>query len=353
MNRRLWTLVVSALTLAALIAIAIVLPVPYVRVAPGPTYNVIGQVGGLDVIEISGTTVYPTSGALDMTTVRESGGPRGGLTFVQAIGAWFSESDAVVPQELLYRDEITAEELRERQALLFQRSERNAVAAALNYLGLPTRLTPYIAAITPGAPADGVLQPGDVIVSVNEVVIDEPSQVADAIRNSPVGTSFDLGIIRNGQASTVTVQSAANPENPGNSFIGVEVGAFFRGDFDITLNLEDIGGPSAGMMFALGIVDKLTPEDLTAGNTIAGTGTIQPDGTVGAVGGVRQKVAAARQGGAELFLLAPRQCPEIEGRVPSGLTVVPVETLSEAIGAINAWNAGESVQACPVRGDTG
>jgi PDZ domain-containing protein len=353
MTRRIWTLVVSALTLAALIAIAVVLPVPYVRLAPGPTYNVIGQVGDRDVIEITGTTTYPTSGSLDMTTVRESGGPRGGLTFVQAIGAWFSESDAVVPQELIYRNDETAEQIKERQAELFELSESSAVAAALTYLDLPVRTTTFISRVLADVPASGLLKAGDVVLAVDGTVITAPSSFVEMVREAPIGTEFRIDVRRDGEEQTVTVRSAANPDDAEIGFIGVNLTPFFQGDFDIRLNLEQIGGPSAGMMFALGIVDKLTPEDLTAGKTIAGTGTIQPDGAVGAVGGVRQKMAAAREAGAELFLMAPRQCPETEGRVPAGLTVVPVESLDQAITAITAWTAGGAVQACPVRGNAG
>jgi PDZ domain-containing protein len=351
MNRRLWTLVVSALTLVALVAIALVLPVPYIRLAPGPTYNVIGQVGDREVIEITGTTVYPTSGALDMTTVRESGGPRGGLTFVQAIGAWFSESDAVVPQELVYREEVTAEQIKERQAELFEMSESNAVAAALGFLGLPVRTTTYVSRVFVETPAYGVLRAGDVVLTLDDQVISSPAQFAETIRGTPVGTEFRIRVLRDGVEQDVNLRSAANPEDPELGYLGINLAPFYQGDFDIRLNLEDIGGPSAGMMFALGIVNKLTPDDLTGGNVIAGTGTVQPDGSIGPVGGVRQKMAAARTAGAELFLMAPRQCPETEGRVPDGLTVVPVETLADAVATITAWGAGQSVARCPVPGD--
>ena len=104
-----------------------------------------------------------------------------------------------------------------------------------------------------------------------------------------------------------------------------------------------MGGPSAGLMFATGIVDKLTPEDLTAGGHVAGTGTIDPDGNVGPVGGIRQKLAGARDAGAELFVMPERHCAEAQGHVPDGLTVVPVTTLTEAVDAIRAWTAAGCV----------
>jgi len=353
MSRRGWTLLASALTLVALIALAVALPVPYIRLAPGPTFNVIGEVNNEPVIAISGTQTYPTTGSLDMTTVRESGGPRGGLTFVQAIGAWFSRSDAVVPQELLYPEETTGEEIRERQARLFTVSESNAIAAALNYLELPVNRQVVIAGVFSGTPADGVLEPGDVIVSVDGASVESASQVGELVRAAPIGTSFDVVVSRAGSQISLTLTSAENPDDAGIAYVGISIAETFAGEFDIDLTLEDIGGPSAGLVFSLGIIDKLTAEDLLDGRAVAGSGTINPEGLVGGVGGIRQKLIAAQGAGAELFLLPQAQCTQAEGYFPDGLTAVPVQNLAEAIDVIRAWTAGESVRSCPIRAASG
>ena len=353
MTRRGWTLLASALTLVALVALAVALPVPYIRLAPGPTFNVIGEVNNEPVIAITGTQTYPTTGTLDMTTVRESGGPRGGLTFVQAIGAWFSKSDAVVPQELLYPEETTGAEIRERQARLFTVSESNAIAAALNYLGLPVNQQVVIAGVFSGAPADGVLEPGDVVLSVDGVAIESASQGGEIVRASPIGTAFDIVVNRAGSQESLTVTSAENPDDAGIAYIGISIAETFAGEFDIDLTLEDIGGPSAGLVFSLGIIDKLTAEDLLAGRAVAGSGTINPEGLVGGVGGIRQKLIAAEGAGAELFLLPQAQCSQAEGFIPDGLAAAPVQSLTEAIDVIRAWTAGESVPSCPIRAASG
>ncbi len=353
MSRRGWTLLASALTLAALVAIAVALPVPYVRLAPGPTFNVIGDVRDEPVIAISGTETFPTTGSLEMTTVRESGGPRGGLTFVQAIGAWFSQSDAVVPQELLYPEDTTGEQIKERQARLFSVSESNAIAAALNHLGLPVNRQVVIAAVFSDTPADGVLEPGDVIVRMDDTEVESAAQVGDIVRAAPIGTTFDISLRRGGETEQRTVTSAGNPDDVGVGYIGISIAETFSGDFDIDLNLEDIGGPSAGMVFSIGIVDKLTPGDLLAGRTVAGSGTISPDGTVGSIGGIRQKLIAAQGAGAELFLLPEAQCVQTDGFIPEGVTVAPVRTLTEAIDVIRDWTAGGTVPSCPVRAASG
>lgn len=362
-SRRGWMLLISALTTLALILVALLLPVPFVRMAPGPTFNVIGEQDGREVIEIQGTTTYPVTGALDMTTVLESGGPRGGLSFVEALASWLNPSDAVVPRELLFPDDITGEEVRMRQAALFSTSGSNAIAAALNALDLPVQSTVVVDAVYDGTPAAGVLEAQDEVLSVDGVPVETPSDVVDAVRSRPAGTPLEFTVRRSVEADegeesgasdaaasedvTVTVTTADNPESPGTPYIGIGVSELYSADFPITFTLEDVGGPSAGLMFALGIVDKLTPVDLTAGRHVAGTGTITPDGEVGPIGGIRQKLAGAREAGATLFLMPESHCTEAQGHVPDGLTVVPVGTLTDAIDAVEAFSAGSAVASCP------
>lgn len=359
-SRRGWMLLISAVTSLALVLVALLLPVPFVRMSPGPTFNVIGEQDGREVIEIQDTTTYPVSGALDMTTVLESGGPRGGLSFVEALASWLDPSDAVVPRELLFPDDITGEEVRMRQAALFSTSGSNAIAAALNALDLPVRSTVVVDAVYDGTPAAGVLEAQDEVLSVDGAPVQTPSDVVDAVRSRPAGTPLEFTVRRAGETPdgeegdapvtedvTVTVTTDDNPESPGTPYIGIGVSELYSADFPITFTLEDVGGPSAGLMFALGIVDKLTPVDLTAGRHVAGTGTITPDGEVGPIGGIRQKLAGARESGATLFLMPESHCAEAQGHVPDGLTVVPVGTLDDAIAAVEAFSAGSEVTSCP------
>jgi PDZ domain-containing protein len=349
MGERARTLAVSVFALAALVLIAVVLPVPYVKLAPGPTFNVIGENDGEPFIRIEGTTTYPVTGNLDMTTVRESGGPRGGLTFVEAIGAWFSTADAVVPRELIYPDDVTGDEVRQRQAALFSTSESDAVGAALGYLDIPVSTEVVATVVLADAPAGEYFQPRDTIISIDGTVITQPGQVVDIVRAKPIGSAFAFEVEREGDVVTFDITSAANPADPQSPYLGVTVGPFFTPDVDLDFTLQDVGGPSAGLMFATGIVDKLTPEDLTDGGHVAGTGTIDPDGSVGPVGGIRQKLAGAKDAGAGLFLMPERHCAEAQGHVPDGLTVVPVTSLSGAIESIRAWIAGEPLATCPAQ----
>ena len=357
-TRRGWMLIISGGTTLVLLGIAFWLPVPFVKLSPGPTFNVIGQDDGEDVIRISGTETFPVSGSLDMTTVYERGGPRGGLTFVEAIASWLDPADAVVPRELLFPDDITGEEVRTRQALLFDTSESNAVAAAMRYLDRPVTTQIVASAVYEDTPADGVLLPKDEIISIDGVEVTQADQVVEAVRGNPVGTTFEIVVRRDGVEvdgvmtddveQTVTLTSQPNPDDPDVPYIGIGVSEFYSAGFPIEFTLEGVGGPSAGLLFATGIVDKLSSEDLVAGEHVAGTGTIEPDGTVGPIGGIRQKLAGARDAGATLFLMPADHCAESAGHVPDGLTVAPVSTLAEAVEAIRTYTAGGAVPSCPV-----
>lgn len=346
-SRRGRMLLLAGATTFALLGVAFLLPVPYIKLSPGPTFNVIGEADGEPVISISGTQTYPTSGSLDMTTVLELGGPRGGLTFVDAVASWFNASNAVVPSELLYPEDMTGEEVKQRQAIMFSTSESDAIAAAMNYLQVPVDTATIVTTVYGDSPADGVLLPRDEIVQVDDVQITAPDQVAKQIRAQPIGTEFAITVNRDGTEQVVHVTSAPNPDDATVPYIGIGVDVLAKPDFDISFTLNDVGGPSAGLMFATGIVDKLTPGDLTGGNHVAGTGTIAADGTVGPIGGIRQKLAGARNAGATLFVMPKAHCAEAADHIPDGLTVVPVETLTDAVTAIEAYAAEKPVASCP------
>ena len=351
-SRRAATLIVSALSVLVLIAIALLLPVPYVKMAPGPTFNTIGEVDGKPVIEISGTQTYPVTGNLDMTTVLESGGPRGGLTFFDALSSWFKGDDAVLPRELLFPDDVNGEDVQRQQSAAMSTSQSDAIGAALTYLKRPVTKQVVVTEVVYLAPADGKLQPKDHILTVDGTEITEPKQVGELVRAKPIGTEFTFVVDRTDDKGTtaketVKVTSAANPDEPATPYIGIGVGYYFIPPFEIDFTLQDVGGPSAGLMFSLGIVDKLTPENLADGKHIAGTGTIDPDGVIGPIGGIRQKLAGARNAGAQLFLLPKAHCEEAQGHIPDGLTVVPVENISDAVADIKAWNANAALPTCP------
>lgn len=347
LSSRARTAIVSVGVVIVLAAVAALLPVPFIVVSPGPTFNTIGEVNGVPLVEISDTETYPTDGHLDMTTIRESGAPRSPLTIYQALAAWVNPDQAVLPRELLYPDDISGEEVKQRNAVLFSTSQSHAIAAAMGALDRPVIADPVVTAVVVGAPADGILRAGEQILSVDGQPVTTPTQVGDVIRAEPIGSTFAFTVLRDGEEVTVDVVSAPNPDDPAVPYVGITIGLLYSAEFPIDFTLTDVGGPSAGMMFALAIVDKLTPESLTGGGFVAGTGTISPTGEVGPIGGIRQKLAGARGAGATLFLMPRDHCEEAAGHIPDGLTVVPVSTLDESLEVLTRWQAGDTLPACP------
>jgi PDZ domain-containing protein len=352
LSSRAKVLLVSVTSVLVLLAVALLLPVPFVKLAPGPTFNVIGDHDGQPVIKISDTTTYPVTGELDMTTVLESGGPRGGLTFIDAVTSWFQSSNAVLPRELMYPDDVSGTDVKAKQTAMFSTAESNATAAALGYLKMPVSTKIVVSAVWADSPADGQLEARDEILTIDGVKITGAEQVRNAVQAKPIGTDFAITVLRDDTAGAknvdVTVKSEPNPNDDTKPYIGISVGEYYSADFPIAFTLDTVGGPSAGLMFTLGLIDKLSPDDLAGGKHIAGTGTIDPTGKVGPIGGIRQKLAGARAAGAELFLMPKVHCTEAAGHIPDGLTVTPVETVTDAVNALHAWGKGAKVPSCPV-----
>ncbi len=337
----------------AVIGLGLLIPVPYVLLTPGPVFNTIGSVDGKDLIRISGATTYPTGGQLDMLTVSEFGGPQQGLDIFQAIKGLLDGTEKVLPREAVYDEGISSHEAAQQNAEAFSSSQSYATAAALSYLKLPVHDSVYISSVGEGVPAQGKLHAGDTIIAVDGNPASDPDHVVNAVHSKPIGSTLIFTIERAGHKSDVSVVSAPHPDDPTTTkdestvgYVGIGVDVSYRGDFPIEFGVDGVGGPSAGTMFAVGIIDKLTPGMLNGGKNIAGTGTIDPDGVVGAIGGIQQKMIAAKNAGATLFLAPIDNCDEVIGHVPAGLTVTPMATLSDAVHRIEDFTAGKHVPAC-------
>lgn len=335
----------SVLAVLGIIA-SMVLPVPYVVISPGPLFNTLGEYSGTRVVSITGTQTYPTDGQLDMTTVSERGGPYGPLTLGEAVVAYFRASDAVVPKELLFPPGESSEQSKARSAADFDAAQSNAVAAALGALDIPVTERPLVVTVVTDSPADGALEPGDVILELAGQPAGSTDEAVAKVRATPPGTVLPVVVERDGARKDVRVTVGANPKDAAAGYLGVSLKSQFTGPFEVDFALEGVGGPSAGLIFALTIVDELTPESLTGGEVIAGTGTIDPDGKVGAIGGIGQKMAAAKDGGAELFLAPRDNCDVVRESTPAGLRVAAVSTLDEALAALAAHREGKPVPAC-------
>jgi PDZ domain-containing protein len=340
-------------SLLLLLIAALFIPVPYVMTSPGPVFNTIGEVNDIELISISGTETYPTEGELDMTTVSEYGGPQDGLSMMQAIWGWISPDRKVVPRETVYPEGETEEENTAKNVEAFSTSQSYAIAAAMSYLKQPINEQVIITSVGLDTPAQDKLRAGDQILAVDGVQMTEPEQVVNAVRSKPIGTDLKFSVVRDGSKLDVVVTSSNRPDDPATDqdestipYIGIGIDLSYSADFEIEFGVTGVGGPSAGTMFAIGIIDKLTPGALTQGKVIAGTGTIDPEGNVGDIGGIQQKLIGARDAGAVLFLAPQGNCDEVIGHIPDGLTVAAIKTLDEAVEAIEAFNSGAEVTSC-------
>lgn len=340
---RFWFWLVGGLVLV-LAAVAAFAPVPFVARSPGPVFDLLGEVEGEPVLEVTGTTTYTADGVMDLTTVSEYGGSGGSITSGLAVLGWLSSTTTVLPDE--DRGDAQAREFEEA---VFDASLSTAQAAAANYLDRPVTSVPVVVSVALDTPAEGVLQATDEIVGIDGQSVGNSQQVAKRIQSQPPGTEFQLIIVRDGEESEVTVASESATDENGDEVarVGIVVENVYSSDFEVALNLDGIGGPSAGLMLAVAIIDKLTPQDLVAGRHIAGTGTISSEGDVGEIGGIAKKMISAREDGAELFLAPVGNCDEVVGQIPDGLAVAAVETLDQAMKAITEWRAGKSVADCP------
>ncbi|MFC4241864.1 PDZ domain-containing protein [Gryllotalpicola reticulitermitis] len=332
-----WALLVAAVVALLILGFA---PSPYVIERPGPVFNTLGvdSVAGQPtapdskpVISIPARTTYPTKGALFMLTVNVVGNPQQLPNWFQVATAWFRPSESVVPVEAEFPQGQTADQANQQNAAEMSGSQQDATAAALAELGYTIPGHVVVGAVQPGTPADGKLKANDRITAVDGTAVSTVGALRDAV-NAKKGGAVALTVERGGATQHLTI----TPEkNDGSWVLGVVAGEQY-GELPVKVDfqLTDIGGPSAGMMFALGIIDKLTPGYLNGGQKVAGTGTIDADGNVGAIGGIRQKMFGARAAGATVFLAPQSNCSDVTGDIPSGLHVYAVKTLSDSLNVL-------------------
>ena len=344
MSRRSLTLAIASLATVAAIAVAVLLPVPYVILTPGPTLNTLGKTtSGQPLISITGHPTYPTNGHLNLVTISYNGGPGSRLNLFQALRAWLAPSEAVVPQSELFPPGQTVQQTQTQDTEQMASSQELATAAALTQLHIKYQTQVEVLATVAGYPASKVLKAGDIIEAVDGTPVTGESSLSSIITAHPVGTTFQLEVLRAGKTLTIPV---ASKSSGGTAVIGVQVQQQYKFPFNVQISVGNIGGPSAGMMFALGIIDMLTPMNLTGGKFIAGTGEITASGQVQPIGGIQQKMVGARDAGATVFLAPAGNCSATAGAVPAGLRVVKVSTLNQAVSDLEAIKAGKPVPSC-------
>jgi PDZ domain-containing protein len=299
--------------------------------APGDPQNVLGS-----AIKISGTDTYPTTGKLSVTAVMITD-PDSYITAFDIFYGWIDKDRAVLPRERVYPDGETAAEAVREGAAEMNSSQINATAAALSYLGyqIPSKLV--VVGVSQQSNAHKVILLKDQILSIDKIKLNNTTDVLRYLEDKKAGEVVSVEINRSG-VGVMIKEIALSPRPDGSAFIGINIQEQFDFPFDVQIKLAETGGPSGGLIFALGIVEKLTQADLIRSRNIAGTGTITTDGLVGPIGGIAEKIIGAKNDGVDLFFTPINNCQDINnpdqigaGKGGKSMKIVPVATLAEAI----------------------
>lgn len=340
--------IVSSVLFVLLAASLVVVPVPFVTWRPGNTVNVLGSSDEGPLVEVKGVQNYPTeSSKLLMTTVSTTR-VDASVSLPEALLAHFSQKADAMPREVVYPAGLSNEDVREEAIAAMDTSRSNATVAALRAAGQSVTEMPIVSSVVLSSEANGRLFPGDLIESVDGTEVKMREQVGDLIAERAVGDKVVFKILRDGARENVSVVTTEGGQ--GRSVVGINVGVGFRYDPQVIYRVDSsVVGPSAGLVFALAIYDKIDEGNLLGDQVVAGTGTMDPEGKVGPIGGVREKVAGADEDGATVFLLPTDNCADL-GDLPTQMRLVPVATLKDAIAALQLLNEGKSEAEVPTCG---
>ena len=362
---------VSAVATCALLAGAFVLPSSYVKEGPGPLFDVLGTYQEKDVIEVSGAPSYKTFGKMNMTTVSVSGGPYTELSGAEAFYGWLAfdgNRSLVVPTDALY-PHVSHEQATAATGAQMADSQTQAKVAAMRQLKMAVTEKVQVLSTVEGSPAASVLKADDRIVKVGEKQIETLTDVPKAV-NASNGSAIDLTVERGGKQQTFKL-TPVRASDDSRWILGAGLKQSYDLPAHVQYNLDGVGGPSAGLMLALGTVDKLSEGTLLADEDaggdpyrsyISGTGTIDANGKVGAIGGIKYKILATGRYGARYFLAPKENCDSIvkmqaqdpdlfnyyhAGQVRGTMVVVPVSTLDEAVKTVEAIKSGTPDDSLP------
>lgn len=345
-SRRAGWLLLAA-TLVATLAMSM-LPAPYVIDQPGPTYDALGEVTvGEETVSLitAGSEEYPVSSELRITTVTRLGNPESLPSWWAVLEAWLSRQKSVQPVDSAFPPGVSFEEGREAARIDMENSQQEAIAAALTALGIPYSSHLEVVAVVEGGASEGVLEAGDILRVASGEQLQDVTRLRELIRLNGAQQGLPLVVDRDGRELTLEVipRIEDNPEQP---VIGVLVAGRYDFPVDVSIELENVGGPSAGLVFALGVMEKLTPEQEIPDGVFAGSGTITASGDVGAVGGIQHKAFGASAAGATVFLVPRDNCQALGGLQIEGMAIVPVSTLDEALEVFDLIESGQTLPSC-------
>lgn len=346
MTRQTWTAFVSAFVFVALAVLLVVVPVPFVSWSPGLARDTLGDVGDEPIIKLQGIPTYPTTGQLDLTVVSVTPADAR-LSLPQALLAYWLPHRDTLPRDAVYTPGKSAAEVESEDADMMETAQDDAVVAALRADQQPVAEMPAVYSVTVGGPAHKKLLPGDLVISVDGVATPNTDAVGDQIRSHKVGQKTVFRVIRQRVETTVEITTAESGTQADVAVAGITLGIGYRYEPEISFDFgRRIGGPSAGLVFALAIYDKITDGPLLAGRHVAGTGTITATGQVGPIGGIQEKIAGAEKSGATIFLVPADNCDDLAG-VRTSMTLVRVAALTEAIAALESLRSPSPATSFP------
>ncbi len=316
---------VVALVLLGGLFMAANVPLPYYAEGPGPAREVV------PLIDLGGTRTYQPAGKLVMTTVRFEQ-----LTPAYAVRAWLDPALSVVHRDVVYQPGLDVAEERERSLSEMDQSKIDAAYVVLSMLTDYPRERgrgALIEAAQVTCPAGGKLFAGDVILAIDGEPIGSSREASRVIGGTPAGEPLEFRVRAADETHDIEVTKRRCTDDAGTPVGDPLVGVALVNQFpiDVAISSGDVGGPSAGLMFALGMYDLMTPGELTAGDTVAGTGTIDLEGNVGPIGGIRDKVVAAQRAGATVFLVPAANMGELDGLDLDGIQLIEVATFADAV----------------------
>ncbi|GAA3648713.1 PDZ domain-containing protein [Nocardioides ginsengisoli] len=334
MNQRLIAVCLAAPLVLILGGIAAVVPLPFASYSPGPTFNILGKDSdNAEVVQVDGHPAYYDKGQLRFTTVIASAYDQK-LSLGAALSRWFDPHKAVVPYDVVHPKNQSAADEKAEGAVQMTTSQDVAKAIALEELGYKIPTAIQVALVDENGPAQGKLLVRDIFTEVDGQPVTTADQIVKAVGKHADGSLVEFRILRDKRELTVRIKPK---EIDGKPRVGISLGQGYQFPFTIQLRVDPtVGGPSAGLMFSLAIYDTLTPGSLTGGATVAGTGELEPDGTVGPIGGIQQKIAGAEDAGAELFFVPKDNCPDVKGLDPD-LRLVKATSMHEARVALEKW----------------
>jgi len=331
--------VIAVVGVVALIGLVFALNfyrLPVVALSPGPMEDVLAR------LKVEGSRVYDSEGKLYLTSV----GIDDNVRFYEALLDMANRDVQLVPRAQLYPEEQDSAEIDKENVALMDRSKETATVVALRQVGYKIEPSGVeVTEVVAGAPADGKLRAGDEILAADGHLVDSTDEVRKAITGHKPGERVAFRVERGKGEKNVSVEVQEVEDQPR---VGILLRDLFP-DLPVKVTIQtqnNIGGPSAGLMFTLSIIDKLTSDDLTGGRRIAGTGEIALDGSVLPVGGVGEKLIAVHRLGVTTFLIPAENCAGVKGQVPDGLRLVKVSKVDDALRFLRDPKAAASAPGC-------